>query len=151
MNQNLITDQVFEHIAGAMKYLLEGRNDVKNAGVLWGYLLALRDVEAITVEEWRRWQNVLITAELFLTEDERTTELIKQILSCNEPLEVMKIWGKKSMGKNYIKEGEVSPTLQPASGLPLPPLLGALPLKPQNMPFYDICEVNPVTTSDSVF
>ena len=98
MNQNLITDQVFEHIAGAMKYLLEGRNDVKNAGVLWGYLLALRDVEAITVEEWRRWQNVLITAELFFTEDELTTELIKQILSCNEPLEVMKIWGKMKGG-----------------------------------------------------
>lgn len=98
MNQNLITDQVFEHIAGAMKYLLEGRNDVENAGVLWGYLLALRDVEAITVEEWSRWQSVLSTAELFFTEDELTTELIKQILSCNEPLEVMKIWGKMKGG-----------------------------------------------------
>lgn len=98
MNQNLITDQVFEHIAGAMKYLLEGRNDVKNAGVLWGYLLALRDVEAITVEEWRRWQSVLSTAELFFTEDELTTELIKQILSCNEPLEVLKIWEKMKGG-----------------------------------------------------
>ena len=94
MNQNLITDKVYEHMAGAMKYLLAGRDDVKNAGVLWGYLLALRDVDAITVEEWGRWQSVLNTAELFFTEDELTTELIKEILSCNEPLKVLEIWKK---------------------------------------------------------
>ena len=44
--------------------------------------------------------------------------------------------------------GKPSPASSPLRGLPSPLLLGALPLKPQNMPFYDVCEVNSVTTSD---
>ena len=99
MNQNLITDKVFVHIAGAMKYLLAAPHDVKQAGVLWGYLLALLDVEAITVEEWGRWQSVLSTAEIFCTEDELTTELVKEILSCDETREVLKkIWQTRKGG-----------------------------------------------------
>lgn len=96
MNQNMITDKVYEHIAGAMKYLLADPHEVQQAGVLWGYILALLDVEAITVEEERRWQSVLHTAEIFLAEDEITTELIKEILSCDEQREVLKkIWQKR--------------------------------------------------------
>ena len=100
MNQNLITDQVFEHIAGAMKYLLADPHDVQQAGVLWGYLLALQDVEAITVEEWQRWQNALSTAEIVFTENDITTELMKQILSCLDPQEVLEIWKEKKGGPN---------------------------------------------------
>lgn len=46
------------------------------------------------------------------------------------------------------RRGKPSPASSPLRGLPSPLLLGALPLKPQNMPFYDVCEVNSVTTSD---
>lgn len=95
MNQTLITDKVYEHIAGAMKYLIAGRNDVKNAGVLWGYLLALLDVEAITTEEWVRWQSLLSTAEIVFNGNDLTTELMKKILSCLGPLEVLEIWKEK--------------------------------------------------------
>lgn len=95
MNQTLITDQVITHIAGAMKYMLADRRDVQQAGVLWGYLLALRDVEAITTEEWVRWQSLLSTAEIVFNENDLTTELMKKILSCLGPLEVLEIWKEK--------------------------------------------------------
>lgn len=101
MNQNLITDKVYGHIANAMKYLLAAPHDVQQAGVLWGYLLALLDVEAITVEQWVSWQSELSTAEVICTEDELTPELIKEILSCDEPREVLKkIWQKRKEGQN---------------------------------------------------
>ena len=95
MNHNLITDKVYEHIAGAMKYLLEDPHDVQQAGVLWGYILALLDVEAITVEEWQRWQILLSTAEIVFNENDLTTELMKKILSCLGPQEVLEIWKEK--------------------------------------------------------
>lgn len=100
MNQTLITDQVITHIAGAMKYMLADRRDVQKAGVLWGYLLALRDVEAITVAEWGRWQSALSTAEMLFTGHDLTDDLMREILSCDGPLEVLEIWRKRKLEAN---------------------------------------------------
>ena len=49
------------------------------------------------------------------------------------------------------RRGKPSPASSPLRGLPSPLLLGALPLKPQNMPFYDVCEANSITTSALFF
>lgn len=100
MNQNLITDKVYEHIAGAMKYLLADPHDVQQAGVVWGYILALRDVEAITDAEWGRWQSALSTAEMVFTGHDLTDDLMREILSCDGPLEVLEIWRKRKLEGN---------------------------------------------------
>lgn len=100
MNQNLITDKVYGHIANAMKYLLADPHDVQQAGVLWGYLLALLDVEAITTEEWVRWQSLLSTAESVFNENDLTNNLMREILSCDGPLEVLEIWRKRKLEAN---------------------------------------------------
>lgn len=100
MNQNLITDKVYGHIANAMKYLLADPHDVQQAGVLWGYLLALLDVEAITTEEWVRWQSLLSTSESVFNENDLTNDLMREILSCDGPLEVLEIWRKRKLEAN---------------------------------------------------
>ncbi|MBR0193369.1 MAG: hypothetical protein IJQ31_15015 [Thermoguttaceae bacterium] len=97
MHQTQIPDQVITHIVGAMRYMLADRQDVQQAGVLWGYLLALRDVEAITVAEWGRWQSALSTAEMLFTGHDLTDDLMREILSCDGPLEVLEIWRKRKL------------------------------------------------------
>ena len=59
MNQNLINDDVLQNLANSMKYTLANCNDVKSAGLLWGYMLALKDVGAITQEESGLWMSLL--------------------------------------------------------------------------------------------
>lgn len=94
MNQNLINDDVLQNLANSMKYTLANCNDVKSAGLLWGYMLALKDVGAITQEESGRWLSLLdISLQLF-TEEEFTAERLKEILACPSTIEVVYIWKK---------------------------------------------------------
>lgn len=94
MNQNLINDEVFQNLANSLKYTLENSYDVKYAGVLWGYMLALKDVGAITQEESSLWLSLLDTSLQLFTEEEFTAERVKEILACPSTIEVVYIWKK---------------------------------------------------------
>lgn len=94
MNQNLINDDVLQNLANSMKYTLANCNDVKSAGLLWGYMLALKDVGAITQEESGLWMSLLDTALQLFTEEEFTAERIKEILACPSSIAVVYIWKK---------------------------------------------------------
>ena len=94
MNQNLINDDVLQNLANSLKYTLENCNDVKSAGVLWGYMLALKDVGAITQEESSLWMTLLDLSLQLFTEEEFTAERVKEIIDCPSPIEVMNIWKK---------------------------------------------------------